>query len=737
MSFKANKQIKIVTTSAELDTLFERLASAEYLAVDTETTGLTRFAKAIGISFSPSATEGYYIPLLILRNGELYDPRQPDTTAWLKERLIEALTQSKRLVLHNAPFDAKILNTYLGINIMPYVFCDTAALAHLVYNEEGPLGLKPLATELLDPEASNPQDEVKASVLANGGTVTKTNFEMWKCDYKILGNYAAWDTIYTYNLFEKLYPEIQKQGLTTIWEEEVLPLCSVTYELNTTGIRVNIPYFEQLKKDIEAKIVNIEDEIYALIADDIKEFELAFARSKIKITKQSTLGKRLVEKGIATLERIHGSTAKTLVMVKPELVDDELIAFYKEQAQVSRIFNLDSGDHKAYLMYDILKLPCNKQTASGKRAVDAATMKELCEQYEDQAPVLKKIMERAKEQKLLSTYVEAILTHHENGRMYSSFNQTATLSGRYSCSFPLNLQTLPREDVRIKAGFIPDEGNVLVAMDYESAEPKIFAHVSGDAKLKDIFRTGLDFYSKIAIDTEKLTDYSADKEAVNYLGAQNKKLRQAAKAYSLGIAYGMKAGKLAIQLKIDIEDAKKLVNAYLEAYPALNTWMQDSEEQAKELGYVVSLAGRKRRLPNVHYLHTKLGVKKFYKKALDDIYNKYKGKLPFFDKFEDGLSLYLTCNNELNNAKNFQIQSLAASVTNAAMIKFQTHAHELQAKIALQVHDEVIVTCPAEFADKTARLLEDCMLNNRVTKTLDVPMVGNAIITDKSLVEAK
>lgn len=738
MSFKANKTTEIVKSIARLKELLPSLDS-EYLAVDTETTGLNRFAMPVGVSLSPDKDTGYYIPLMIYENGELKNPRSEAATEELKSILTQLLTKSKRLILHNAPFDAKIFSNYLGINIMPYVHCDTVALAHLVYNEAGPLNLKSLAAELLDPEAMSPQDDVRASVLANGGTVTKTNFQMYKCDYQILGRYAIFDTIYTYNLFEKLYPEIDKQGLRDIWENEVLPLCSVTYELNTTGIKVDIPYFQKLKLDIEMNVKKLEYEIYEIIKDVVKPFELEVAKSKVKMTKASVFGKLLVGQGVAELVRRPSSTAKDFVIVKPELVDELIIDFYKKTNETDSIFNLDSSAHKAFLMFDVLKLPVKKETASGKRGTDAKTIQELCEEFQEQAPVLRKILERAKEQKLLTTYVEAILANHEGGRIYSSFNQTATISGRYSCSFPLNLQTLPRSDQRIKQGFIPDDGMVLVAMDYESAEPKIFAHVAGDDKLKEIFSSGLDFYSKIAIDTEGLYQYSADKTAENYLGSKNKELRQSAKAYSLGIPYGLRAGKLSSTLKIGFEEAKKLVDNYLKAYPALHSWMQDSEEQAKTQGYVVSQAGRKRRLPLVHYMHTKLGVTNFSKKSIEKLFNTYKGKLKFLEEYDEFITLYLDCSNELNNAKNFQIQSLAASVTNAAMIKFQREVAKLgiNAKLSLTVHDENIVLCAKEHGDECARLLEQCMLFNRVTEKLDVPMGGNALVTDENLAKAK
>jgi len=737
MSWNKTKNIHIINSVDKLQNIYNSIESAEYISVDTETDGLSRRCQAVGVSIAWTEDDACYVPLKVYVQGRgLVCPWKAENYKYVVSTIKHWIT-SKKLILHNSVFDARVFANEFNIDIIPNVHCDTMLLAHTVYSEEGPLGLKPLSTILLDSDAANPQDAVKDSVKKNGGSVTKDKYEMYKCDWEILASYASYDVLYTYGLYNKLYCEIAKQGLTKLWEDEVMALLPVTYQLNNNGVRINIEYFNKLKLECQSKIEAIEDKIYNKIETKVKKYELQRIKDELTLSPRSAIGKKLVEVGLA--EVVGNGRNKDLFLKEGVLLDSYLVAFYKQVKGVRRVFNFDSGDDKAFLLYDILGLPCNKFTASGKRSVDAAALEELAIEYKDTNEVIQLVLERASERKMLSTYVESILEHQQDGFIYTGFNQAGTLSGRYSSSKPLNLQTLPREDKRIKSGFIPNEGDVIIGADYESAEPKIFAFISGDQKLKDIFKDGLDFYSKVAIDTENLSGVSADPNAENFLKKVNPNKRQFAKAYALGLAYGMKAGKLAMQLGIEYLEAQDLVNAYLCAYPSLKLWMTQSEEDAKSLGYVTSIVGRKRRTPLVHELYNKYHIDNFSKKYLTMFYDRNKGKLPLLNEFKDPLAFYLNCNNELNNAKNFQIQSLAGSVTNAAMIKFVNSIKDKQvfAKLLLTVHDEIIVECKKEDATLVASILKDSMENNWVSGMIDVAMVAEPVISDISLAEAK
>lgn len=718
------KSITIIESTEQLIKLLPTYKKAQYLAVDTETNGVHRFCEAVGVSFSPNESEGLYIPIQIFQDNKLINPWNAKAFEELKVIILGLLFQCKRLVLHNAIFDAKVFNNWLGIDILPYVFCDTMVLAHTVYNEEGPMGLKPLAAKLIDPAAANPQNDVKESVKKNGGSVTKDNFEMYKCNYKILGNYAIYDTIYCMGIFNRLYPEIEKQGLQELWTREAMPLLQVSYDLNNNGINIDVEYFEKLKGEVSTNITSIEEKIYSEVADELGAYEYKKVLNDLIVTPRSEVGKLLLNKGIPLEDLFLSNKAKQVIL-----------EFYKNKKNVSRVFNLDSSDDKAFLLFDVLKMPVLKHTSGGRRSTDGEVLEKLCETYKDKNTVMNLLIERSTERKLLTTYIEPLLEHQQDGIIYTGFNQTATVSGRYSSSRPINLQTLPRTDTRIKAGFRPKPGNVLIGDDYSSLEPRSFAVVSNEQKIKDIFAKGLDFYSQIAIDVLKLQNVSSNPDDAKYLGKVDKEKRQVTKGYALAVPYGAKAKRISDLLGISKDAAQSLIDDYLGIYPNLKQWMEDSEEQAIYQGYVTSLVGRKRRANLVHLLYKKYKITDFNYRNVDKLITTFKDVLGYTDTSE----LYYACKNNLNNAKNFQIQSLAASICNAAMIDFVRKVKEqnLQSYLLLQVHDELIITGPKEEAEQTAKLLQECMEHNWVTDKLDVAMQAIPVISEKSLLEAK
>jgi DNA polymerase-1 len=226
--------------------------------------------------------------------------------------------------------------------------------------------------------------------------------------------------------------------------------------------------------------------------------------------------------------------------------------------------------------------------------------------------------------------------------------------------------------------------------------------------MQEIFQRGLDFYSHIAIMTERLQGVSADKKAPNYLGKVNKSKRQNAKPYALGIPYGMSGYKLKFELNIEQEEADQLVANYLAAFPDLASWMQQCHAECYTKGYVTVETGRKRRFP--------LAIK---------IYNKYGeailNDLTLWKKYHDEPGVYTEAKkarrqfkNFLNNSVNVKIQGLAASLINRACIqtarKFRDEG--LQSFICLQVHDEIVSYGPTHESLRVGQIMQEVMENN-------------------------
>ena len=255
---------------------------------------------------------------------------------------------------------------------------------------------------------------------------------------------------------------------------------------------------------------------------------------------------------------------------------------------------------------------------------------------------------------------------------------------------------------RVRAFFIAGEGRSIIDADYESLEPHCFAFVSGDDKLLEIFRKGWDFYSTIAIDSEGLTGFSKNKSDPKYLGAINKPLRQRAKGYALGIAYGMGAHALHKHLNLTKAEGHRILKGYLESYPQLAEWIKRSRQEVKAKGTIKNYLGRVRHLPEVKALYDRYGDS-----LLSVKFRRTMKLAP--EKIDRYMRLY---KNGLNNATNYQIQSLASGLVNRAAIAVNRRAKELgiDAYVQCQVHDQLIVNCASEkvhiFAPEVQRLME-------------------------------
>jgi DNA polymerase-1 len=252
-------------------------------------------------------------------------------------------------------------------------------------------------------------------------------------------------------------------------------------------------------------------------------------------------------------------------------------------------FNLNSPQQLAEVLFERLKLPVVKRTKTGY-STDAEVLEALAAEHE----LPRKLLEYRELAKLKSTYVDAFpaAINPHTGRLHSSFNQTVASSGRLSSSEP-NLQNVPIRTPlgrEIRKGFIPSEaGWTLLVSDYSQIELRILAHLSGDPNLVEAFRTGQDVHTQTAalvfgIDPAEVT-----------LG-----LRARAKMVNFGVAYGMGGFGLARRLGIPREEAEAFIKGYFERFQAVKRFQEESVAQARERGYVTTLLGRRRYLPEIH-----------------------------------------------------------------------------------------------------------------------------------------
>ena len=393
----------------------------------------------------------------------------------------------------------------------------------------------------------------------------------------------------------------------------------------------------------------------------------------------------------------------------PKTIAQVSIKLWKDSND-GKFFNIQSKDQLGEIAFGALGLQPQSFTPGGKPQFDDDTIQSIAETHEwaKNLRIYNRLL------KIKSTYMDRFIHGQDGGRYYFYYKQHATVSGRYGS----DAQQLPRpkedgddDPVVIKynnlvrAFMIPEEGNIFIDCDYESLEPHVFAHVSGDDGLKDIFRNNWDFYSTIAIKTEKLNQYSPDKKADNYLRKLQPALRNKAKAYALGIPYGMGAYALGKNIGVSTKEAGKLVNGYLDGFPELKKWMRSSEEHAKQHGFVRTQVGRIRHLPKVKKIYEQLGdaiLDWNVKRELEQEFGK--------DAIKSVSRDYV---NGLNNAKNVQIQGLAASIVNRAAIAINRKFKELGINgwVCAQIHDQLVIEVEENRAQEAAKIVQDMMEN--------------------------
>jgi DNA polymerase-1 len=337
-------------------------------------------------------------------------------------------------------------------------------------------------------------------------------------------------------------------------------------------------------------------------------------------------------------------------------------------------FLVSSPKQLQRILFEKLKLPSVKKTKTGF-STDEGVLEQLAAQHELPA----RILAHRRLAKLKNTYVDALppLVNPETGRIHPSFHQTGAATGRLSCTNP-NLQNIPirtEEGIRIREAFVPAEGCVLVSADYSQVELRILAHFSGDESLIDAFAHGEDVHRRTAAEVA-----GVDPDAVT------PDQRARAKAINFGIIYGSTAFGIANQLGIASADAQETIDTYFQRYRGVRRFLDETVERAREEGYVRTLLGRRRYLPDLRSRNRVL------RQAAERM------------------------------AVNTVIQGTAADLIKKAMVEVeQAFGDEgLVARMILQVHDELVVEAPRAEAERVGRLLGDRMQG---VYALEVPLM--------------
>ena len=323
--------------------------------------------------------------------------------------------------------------------------------------------------------------------------------------------------------------------------------------------------------------------------------------------------------------------------------------------------NLNSPKQLGELLFDKMGLPHGKKTKSGW-STDAATLDAL-RGY----PLVEDILQYRAYQKLNSTYVEGLLkVIGEDGRIHTRFNQTEARTGRLSSDNP-NLQNIPiRTELgsQLRAYFVAKPGCVLVDADYSQIELRILAHITGDEHMQQAFLNGEDIHRSTAAKI-----YGVPQSEVT------PRLRSASKAINFGIMYGKGAYSLSKDIGVSVKEAEAFLRNYLDAFPKVSSYMEKTIADARECGYVSTLFGRRRALPEL---------------ASNNHNIRASGE---------------------RMARNTPIQGTAADVIKLAMVRVwrRLRDEKMESRLILTVHDELIVEAPEAEAEKAAAILREEM----------------------------
>ena len=341
-------------------------------------------------------------------------------------------------------------------------------------------------------------------------------------------------------------------------------------------------------------------------------------------------------------------------------------------------FNLASPKQLGEILFDKLKIPVVKKTATGAPSTKEEVLQELALDY----PLPRVLLEHRGLAKLQSTYIDKLprMINARTGRVHTSYHQAGTATGRLSSSDP-NLQNIPvrsSEGRRIRQAFVADRGNRILAADYSQIELRIMAHLSGDASLVQAFKEGLDIHRATAAE---VFDTPLDRVT--------QEQRRSAKAINFGLIYGMSAFGLARQLHLGRNQAQEYIDLYFARYPGVAAYMERTRQQARDQGYVETLFGRRLHLPDIKAGNGQL------RQAAE------------------------------RTAINAPMQGTAADIIKRAMIAVDRWLTDraLDTRMIMQVHDELVFEVPEgeldEVRDTVVRLMAEAA-------TLDVPLVVDA-----------
>lgn len=690
---KYAEEYALIQDEKELEHYIAVAIQNEVIAIDTETTGLDPLLDSIaGACIYTPGMKSSYIPInhvSYLTNspiaGQLPLEVVRDKFKVWEDSHIET-------VMFNADFDLRVLKNQLGLH-NPYCTWDCYIAQRILNENEDINKLKPLYTKYVlngQEDAFTFEDFFKGIPF----TLVPPN---------IAYLYAAHDPKITYELFkyQSQYlredsPREDMRQMYWLMRNIEMPCVPVVAQMEDNGVSLDLDYQEVLSEKYNG-----------LLADKLQAF-------------YSTLQPYLA--ALETYRQKHTSV------------------------RLDSPINADSPQQLAILFYDIMGFPViDKKHPRG-------TGEEILMKMD--SPVAGALLEYRKVEKLISTYIDKLpnCLNPNDGKIHCKFNQYGAKTGRFSSSDP-NLQNIPSHNKDIRPMFVASPGYVLMSSDFSQQEPKCLAALCrqhGDPQMYNTFMEGKDLYSEIASKSfNKTYDECREFNADGTTNKAGKERRQQAKSILLGVLYGRGVPSIAEQLNCTVEKAQSIKDSVFRAFPAIKKFESDSLNMAYELGYVTTVCGRKRRLPELQLdeyefrwdnknVSTDLLdfdsdeeeeiPEKTIRKYLTQLHNcKFSEKKKVFERANKE-GIWIVDNgakiaDATRQCVNARIQGSAADLTKLAMIDMHNNQRlkELGFRLLIQVHDEVIAECPKENMKECSELLADVM-SKSAEKILEMPI---------------
>ena len=482
---------------------------------------------------------------------------------------------------------------------------------------------------------------------------------------------------YDSHIFANHGIELNGTDFDSMLESYVLNSTATRHNLNAVAKRylnLDTTSYEDVAgkgaKQIGFNQVNLEDAIHYAAEDADVSFQL-----------HQTLHPKLME--INSLAKLYTDIEAPLLKVLQTierngvLIDESMLQKQSDQFAITlkeleskahslagAEFNLNSPKQLQEILYDKLSLPILKKTPKGQPSTAESVLQRLAEDF----PIVQTILNYRTTAKLKTTYTDKLplMVNQDTGRVHTSYHQAVTATGRLSSSDP-NLQNIPirtAEGRRIRQAFIAPKGFQILAADYSQIELRIMAHNSQDPGLLDAFQAGLDIHQATAAEI-----FAVDLQSVSA------EQRRSAKAINFGLIYGMSAFGLTRQLGITRGDAQEYIELYFARYPKVKEYMDAIRNQARESGFVETVFGRRLYLP--------------------DIDSRNYQRRQYAER----------------SAINAPMQGTAADIIKKAMIDLQQRlvAESINAKIIMQVHDELVLEVEDSSVGAVSELVTEAM----------------------------